>query len=307
MTTRFTRTRVWFGLIAATAPLLGCGAEKRVQISGSSTVGPITEVAIEEFETDHGGIDLSLGMPGTSAGMTRFLLKEVDICNASRPIKEAELAEAKAKGIEVVEIVAGYDGLAVVANKDNDWCDSLSVDQLKSIWRPEAEATVTNWNQVSESFPDQPLKLFGAGQASGTFEYFTEAIVGEAKKSRSDYTASENDNMLVRGVEGEKGGLGYFGYAYYSENKDNLKLLAVDGGDGPVKPSQETVLDGTYKPLSRPLFMYVSKESLKRPEVAEFVSYFVKNGGDFAEKRGYVRPSAEQETKNQKSLAAALK
>ncbi|MCA9234779.1 MAG: PstS family phosphate ABC transporter substrate-binding protein [Planctomycetales bacterium] len=278
-----------------------------VQISGSSTVAPITEVAIEEFGNDHGDVKLSMAVTGTSAGMSRFLLDEIDICNASRPIKDTEKDKAKEAGIEFLEFTVAYDGLAVVINPQNDWCDSLTVEQLKAIWEPEAKDTVTKWSDVNAEWPNEEMPLFGPGTASGTFEYFTEEIVGEAKSSRPDYTRSEDDNVLVRGVAGEKGGLGYFGYAYYAENKDKLKLVAVDSGAGPVKPSLETVMDGTYTPLSRPLFIYVNKKSLERPEVAEFVKFYLANAGEFASARGYVRVTDEIAAHNKELLDGASK
>ncbi|MBX3433903.1 MAG: PstS family phosphate ABC transporter substrate-binding protein [Pirellulales bacterium] len=302
--------RALAGLVTVVATIAGCsgGGEfsGTIQIAGSSTVAPITEVAGEEFSNENEGVSTSIAITGTGAGMSRFLQKEIDVCNASRPITEAEKQEAAAAGIEYVEFTIGYDGLAVTANVANDWCDSLTVEQLKAIWRPEAEGTVTNWNQISEGWPDEPLKLYGAGTASGTFDYFTEVINGKAKQSRSDYTMSENDNMLVRGVVGEKGSLGYFGYAYYIENKDQLKLIAIDNGNGPVKPSTETVVDGSYAPLSRPLFIYVNKESLKRPEAAAFVKFFVENCGDFAKARGYVQPPDDVQQQNLATLKASL-
>lgn len=239
--------------------------------------------------------------------MGKFLLEEIDICDASRPIKDKERNEAKEKGIEFVEFIVGQDGLAVVAHPENDWCDSMTVEQLKTIWSPEATETVMKWSDVNPEWPDQPFKLYGPGTASGTFEYFTGAIVGKKNSSRSDYEKNEDDNILVRGVANDKGALGYFGFAYYAENPDKLKLIAVDGGDGPVKPSEPTIIDGTYKPLSRPLYIYVNVEAMKRPEVAAFVKYYVENAAELAKEAQYVAASAETHANNLELLKAALK
>lgn len=274
-----------------------------IQISGSSTVAPVTEVAIEEFGNEHGDVKLSMAVTGTSAGMQRFLLNEIDICNASRPIKDAEKEEAKEAGIEFTEFIVAFDGLAVVANPANDWCDSLTVEQLKTIWEPAAKETVMKWSDVNPGWPEVELYLCGPGTASGTFEYFTEEIVGEARSSRSDYLPSENDNTLVRGVANEKGGLGYFGYAYYAENKDKLKLIGVDSGDGPVEPSLETVMDGSYTPLARPLFIYVNNKSMERPEVAAFVKFYIDHAAEFSKARGYVPVSDDIAKANQGLLS----
>ncbi|MCA9259906.1 MAG: PstS family phosphate ABC transporter substrate-binding protein [Planctomycetales bacterium] len=302
----------------ASAALMGCGGGERsgdgdgsssssgaatsLRIDGSSTVYPISEAAAEIFSESHEGARISVSASGTSAGMNKFLLGEIDICDASRPIKDSEKEKAKEAGLEYIEFVVGLDGLAVVVNPENDWCTSMTVEQLRAIWRPEADATITSWNQVDESWPDEPLKLFGPGTASGTFEYFTEEIVGEKNSSRSDYQKSEDDNMLVAGVSGTKGGLGYFGYAYYAENKDKLKLVGVDSGSGPIEPSESTVKDGSYSPLSRPLFIYVSKKSLSNPGVAEFVRYYVENAATLAEGAQYVAASAEAQAKNAELL-----
>jgi phosphate transport system substrate-binding protein len=294
-------------LASALVVVAGCSKSGgNIRIDGSSTVFPISEAVAEAFGEVESDVRVPVSQNGTSAGMGKFLLKENDICNASRPIKDEEKQRAEDAGIDYVEFTVAFDGLAIVVNPENDWCDSITVGELKAMWRPEADGEVTNWNQVNPDWPDQPLKLFGAGTASGTFDYFTEAICGETKASRSDYTASEDDNMLVRGVAGEKGGLGYFGFAYYAQNKDKLKLLAVDGGNGPVKPSRETVLDGTYTPLSRPLFIYVNKESLKRPEVAAFVKFYLDHAAEMAAEVGYVPVTDDIAQQNQELLKSAL-
>lgn len=277
-----------------------------IRIDGSSTVFPISSIAAEIFGDEHTKMKISVTASGTSAGMSKFRLGEIDICDASRPIKQKERDAAKEKGLEFVEFVVGQDGLAVVVHPDNDWCDSITVDELKAIWRPEATDTISKWSDVNPEWPDQEFKLYGPGTASGTFEYFTGVIVGKKNSSRPDYEKSEDDNILVRGVAGSKGAIGYFGYAYYAENKDILKLLAVDDGSGPVKPSEPTIIDGSYKPLSRPLFIYVNKASLKRPEVAAFVKYYVENAAELAQEAQYVAASDEVQAENLKRLKEAL-
>ncbi|QDT00439.1 PstS family phosphate ABC transporter substrate-binding protein [Adhaeretor mobilis] len=294
-----------FSLLALPALLCGCGGQgESIRIDGSSTVYPVSEAAAEAYRVEHPEIRISVSQSGTSAGFSKFVKGETDISDASRPIKDSEVEEARANGIEVVGFVVAQDGLAVVANPENDWCDSLTVEQLKTIWRPEAKGTVSTWQDVNPDWPDVPLKLYGPGTASGTFEYFTQVINGEKKASRPDYTPSENDNMLVRGVSNEKGGLGYFGYAYYAENKEKLKLLGVDAGegDGPVKPDEASVKDGSYKPLARPIFIYVSKKSLARPAVSEFVNFYVENAEKFAVQKLYVSPSQDELASNAELL-----
>ena len=277
-----------------------------IRINGSSTVGPISKVASELFAEVHPDVSVPVSESGTSAGMGRFLLKEIDICDASRPIKDSEVEEAKKAGIEFLEFTVALDGLAVVVNPKNDWVDAMTVEQLKTIWQPDATDTVLNWNQVDPNWPDKRIKLYGPGTASGTFEYFTEAINGRKKASRSDYNPSENDNMLVRGVAGDEGALGYFGLAYYEANSEKLKLIAVDAGNGPVKPSEATVKDGTYAPLSRPLFIYVNAALLKRPEGKAFVEFYLKNAAKLAELAKYVSASKEVLSANLEKFSAAL-
>lgn len=276
----------------------GEGLSGTIRINGSSTVYPISAVASEMFADEHPNVKIPVGVKGTSAGMGQFLLGEIDICDASRSIKDSELEKAKEAGIEVLEFTVALDGIAVVANPENDWVETMTVEQLKSIWRPEATGEIVTWNQVNAEWPEEEFKLYGPGTASGTFEYFTEVINEEKKASRSDYQPSENDNMLVRGVAGDKGALGYFGLAYYLENADKLKLIAVDGGNGPVKPSDETVKDGTYAPLSRPLFIYVNAALLERPEGKAFVKFYIDNAADLAVKAKYVAAPESVEEKN---------
>ena len=232
-------------------------------------------------------MQVTVGVSGTGGGFKKFCNDETDIQDASRPVKDEEKAACAAKGVKYVELTVANDGLAVVANPENTWTKCLTVEQLKTIWEPAAQGKVTKWNQVDPGFPDKELKLYGPGTDSGTFDYFTDEVNGEEGASRSDYTASEDDNTLVQGVEGDEGALGYFGYAYYKENKDKLKLLGVNGGSGCVKPSDETVKSGEYKPLSRPLFVYVKESALGRPEVKAFVQFYLDNANTLVGDVGY--------------------
>jgi len=277
-----------------------------IRIDGSSTVFPISAVASERFAAEHPGVKVPVKQSGTSSGMSKFLLREIDICDASRQIKEVELEKAAGAGIEVLEFVVALDGIAVTVHPENDWVDMLTIEQLKALWKPEATDQVTKWSQINPQWPDEKLKLYGPGTASGTFEYFTKEINGKKKASRSDYTASENDNTLVRGVSGDKGALGYFGLAYYLENTDKLKLLAIDGGDGPVKPNVETVKNGSYRPLSRPLYIYVNKELLDRPEGREFVEFYLEHASEMAAQAKYVAAPGAAHQSNAELLESAL-
>lgn len=247
-----------------------------VLVDGSSTVFPITAAAAEEFAQYAPDVPVTVGVSGTGGGFDRFCAGETDISNASRPIDPEEATLCEENGVEFIEVPVAFDGLSVVVHPDNDWATCLTVSELKTIWEPGAEGQINNWNQVREGFPDAPLNLYGAGTDSGTFDYFTQAINGEEAASRGDFQASEDDNILVQGVSGDVNALGYFGYAYYIENQDALKLVAIDNGDGNcVEPSPETVNDGTYQPLSRPIFIYVKVESAARPEVAAFVNFML--------------------------------
>lgn len=257
-------------------------------MDGSSTVLPISEAVAEEFQKQHPKVQVPVGKSGTGGGFKKFANGEVDIIGASRPIRESEDALCRQNGIEYIEIPVAYDAMAVVVNPQNTWCDYLTVAELKKIWEPAAEGKIKSWSQVRPGFPDEPLVLFGAGTDSGTFDYFTAAIVGKEKASRRDYNPSEDDDILVQGVSRTKGALGYFGLAYYENNRDKLKLLGIDNGKGPVKPSRETVINGTYQPLSRPLFIYVNTKSLERPEVEAFVKFYIQNAGKLAEEVGYI-------------------
>lgn len=252
------------------------GLSGQVLIDGSSTVYPVTAAAAEEFNRYAPNVRIPVGVSGTGGGFKKFCAGETDIQDASRPISPSEVEACKARNVEYIELPVAYDGLAVVVNPQNDWVDHLTVAELKKIWEPDAQEKIANWKQVRDGFPDRPLKLYGAGTDSGTFDYFTEAVVGKAKSSRGDYQASEDDNVLVQGVSGDISSLGYFGYAYVVENPGKLKTVPIDNGNGkPVAPSVESVKDGTYQPLSRPLFLYVKKESAARPEVKAFMEFYL--------------------------------
>lgn len=263
-----------------------------IAIDGSSTVTPILEAVTEEFAALHAEVNPTTGTSGTGGGFKKFATGDIDIAMASRPIKEEEIAMAKEAGIEFIEVPVAFDGLTVVVNPKNTFATTLTVAELNKIWAP--DSTVNNWSQVRPGFPDLPIKLYGAGTDSGTFDYFTLAINGEEGSSRADYQASEDDNVLVQGVAGDEGALGYFGYAYYKENSDKLTSVQVDGGNGPVAPGEETILDGTYQPLSRPLFIYVNKASLdSKPALKEFVRFLLQESGEAIASTGYVPMSDE--------------
>lgn len=259
-----------------------------IKIDGSSTVYPITEAVAEEFQRAHPGVKVVVGISGTGGGFKKFCAGETDISNASRPIKASEIEACQKNGIEFIELPVAYDALSVVVNPQNDWVSCMKVEELRAIWAPEAQGKITRWNQVNPQWPDAPLNLFGPGTDSGTFDYFTEAIMGKEDLSRGDYTASEDDNVLVQGVANDRYALGYFGLAYYLENQDKLKALAIDNGKGCVLPSEETVRDGTYQPLSRPLFIYINRKSADRPEVEAFVRFYLTQGPTLVKQVGYI-------------------
>jgi len=249
-----------------------------VKIDGSSTVFPITEAVAEDFQkAKRGAVNVTVGISGTGGGFKKFCRGQTDIVNASRPILKKEMEECKAAGVQYVEMPVAFDALTVVVNPKNDWSKTITIEELKKMWEPAAQGKVNRWNQVNSSWPNDTFKLYGPGSDSGTFDYFTEAIVGKAKSSRGDFTASEDDNVLVQGVASDKNGLGFFGFAYYIENQKKLKAVGVDAGKGPVLPSVKTVEDGSYQPLSRPIFIYVNIKSADRPEVKEFVEFYMKN------------------------------
>lgn len=285
---------------AVTFTLISCGNNKNeegsITVDGSSTVYPVTEALAEEFRSVSPKTMVTIGVSGTGGGFQKFGRGEIDIANASRPIKDKEAAIAKENGVNFVELEVAYDGLAVVVHPENDWVTSMTVEQLRRLWEPSAQGTITRWNQINPEWPDEEIHLFGPGVASGTFDYFTEAIVGESGTSRGDYTASEDDNVLVQGVSGDKFGLGFFGLAYYEANQDKLKLVSIDNGNGPVSATSETIRDGSYAPLSRPLYIYVNSTSLRNPKVIEFVRFYLEEAPGLMKDVGYV-PLTEAEYK----------
>jgi phosphate transport system substrate-binding protein len=282
--------------VTAVLVAAGCGGSGSggnvITADGSSTVGPFTTKAAEDWKAA-GGSDVTVGISGTGGGFERFCAGETDISNASRAIKDEEAAICAENGVEYVELQVATDALTNVVNAENDWVTCLTVDQLNAIWKP--GSTVSNWNQVDPSYPDVPLKLYGAGTDSGTFDYFTDVINGEEGASRSDFSATEDDNVTVQGVSGDKGALGYFGYSYFEENQDKLEALEVDGGGGCVAPSVDTAQNGSYTPLSRPLFMYVKTSSLADTEgLADFIRYTLDNEQTISEEARFVPLSQEQ-------------
>lgn len=262
------------------------GLQGSVRIDGSSTVYPITEAVAEEFQKVHRGVRVTVGIAGTGGGFKRFTAGETDISDASRPIDPTEAELAAQNNIAYIELPVGFDGLSVLVNPANGFVTSLTVAELKRIWEP--GSTVKLWSDVRSGWPAREIHLFGPGTDSGTFDYFTEAINGKSKAMRADFNASEDDNVLVQGIAGDHDALGFFGYAYYAENGDKLKLVAVDGGSGPVAPSPETIRDGTYAPLSRPVFIYVNTQSASRPEVEAFVKFYLDNATTLVSEVGYV-------------------
>lgn len=270
-------------------------AQSLVKVDGSSTVFPVTEAVAEDFQKSvKGKVKVTVGISGTGGGFKKFCRGEIDVAGASRPILKKEMEACGQAGIKYYEIPVAFDALTVVVNPKNEFVKQLTVEQLKKMWEPASQGTVSTWKQVDASFPDAPLKLFGAGSDSGTFDYFTEAIVGKAKSSRGDYTASEDDNVLVQGVSRDVNAIGYFGYAYYAENKGKLKAVPIVNAAGKaVEPSPQTVSDGSYNPLARPIFIYISEKSLERPEVRDFVTFYLKNAGTLAAEVKYVPLSAK--------------
>lgn len=313
MSTRTTRSIGLIATLSAAAIILSaCGGQPAdggdaegltgsVTADGSSTVAPLAEAAADFFRDVEPGVNVTVATSGTGGGFKAFCAGETDISDASRPIKDEEAAVCAEAGIEFTEIIIANDGLAVVVNTENDWADDLTVEQLNTIWAPESEGVITNWNQVDPSFPDVPLALFGAGTDSGTFDYFTAAINGEEGAIRADYSPSEDDNITVQGVSGDPGGIGFFGLSYVEENADLIKAVSVDG----VYPSVETVQDGTYTPLGRPLFIYVSNASYtEKPQVKAFVDYFVAEAVTVAEAALFVPLTDEQITLAAEELAS---
>jgi phosphate transport system substrate-binding protein len=281
-------------VLVATAPFATRQDGAMIKIDGSSTVYPMTEAVAEEFQKEKKGkVKVTVGISGTGGGFKKFVRGETDIQEASRPILKEEMDQARKNGIEYIELPVIFDALTVAVNPKNDWVDYMTVEELKRMWEPAAQGKVTRWNQIRPTWPDQPFALFGAGSDSGTFDYFTEAICGKAKSSRGDYTGSEDDNVLVQGIEGNKYALGYIPFAYYAPHKDKMKAVAIkwekNSVKEPILPSLENVLKGHYNPLSRPLFIYVSKKSAQdRAEVREFVNFYLDNAVELARQVKYL-------------------
>ena len=257
-----------------------------IVIDGSSTVYPVTVAAVEDFRKLHPEVQIPVGISGTGGGFKKFTAGETVVSDASRPIKDSERELAVEKGITFIELTVAYDGLSVLVNPDNDWATCLTTDQLNEIWMP--DSNVTHWNQIDPSYPDLEIVLYGPDADSGTFDYFTEEINGDTGVIRHDFFPAVDDNVLVQGIAGDRGALGYFGYAYYAANTDKLKLVGVDPGDGCVEPSEETINNGSYTPLSRPLYIYVGIQALGRPEVRAFIDFYLDNAADLAASVGYV-------------------
>ena len=273
----------------SSALLVACGAGT-TDIDGSSTVFPISEAMVEDWGDSIGGsARLVIGISGTGGGFKKFCSGDIDINDASRPIKASEVEKCADEGVEFIELPVAIDGLTVGVNPDNDFVECVTMDELHIMWQPEAEGEIHSWNQVRHEWPEEDMRLYGPGVDSGTFDYFTETVNGESQASRGDFTSSERDNVLVQGIAGDKGSLGYFGYSYFVENQAKLKMVGVDAGDGCVYPTDETINNGTYSPLSRPLFIYVSKESWAKQDVKDFVSYYVSyERADLLKELGFV-------------------
>jgi phosphate binding protein len=301
-------------LAAAALVLAACGGQPEgnaggvsgsVTADGSSTVAPLTEAAADLFRDASPAVNVTVATSGTGGGFQKFCAGETDISDASRPIQDEEIAQCAANGVEYTQIIMANDGLSVVVNPENDWAQCLTVEQLNTIWGPEAEGRISSWNQVDPAFPDEPLALYGAGTDSGTFDYFTEAINGEEGAIRTDYSPSEDDNVTIQGVQGSRGAMGFFGLSYAEENPEAIRIVEVDGGSGCVAPSPETVQNGSYQPLGRPLFIYVSNASYaEKPQVKEFVDFYVENEAGIADAALFIGLTEEQKATAQDSLAS---
>jgi phosphate transport system substrate-binding protein len=295
---RFTKllagaTIVWV-LVLSFPFVNGAASVPIIKVDGSSTVYPITEAVAEEFQkAEKGKARVTVGISGTGGGFKKFCLGETDISNASRPIKPSEVDLCAKNGIQYIELPVAYDGIAVVVHPRNTWVDHLTVKELKMIWEPDAQGKVTRWSHIRPGWPDKEIRLFGAGVDSGTYDYFTEAIVGKEHSSRGDFTSSEDDNVLVQGVSTDMYALGFFGVAYYEENTEKLKVVPIDDeneatGPGPLPPTYQNVATGTYQPLSRPIFIYISKASASKPEVDRFVKFYLKHAAKLVKEVGYI-------------------
>lgn len=293
-------------LSLASAP---AAAQPQIRIDGSSTVFPVTEAVAEEFQKRSKGVArVTVGVSGTGGGFRKFCRAETDVQNASRPISKAEMEECRKNGVQFIELPVAYDALSVVVNPKNTWLKQITVAELRTIWEPAAQGKITRWNQVNPAWPNEPFALFGAGTDSGTFDYFTEAINGKSKASRPDFTASEDDNVLVQGVSRNANALGFFGFAYYWENRKSLRSVPIvpTGGSAGVAPSPESVIAGTYTPLSRPIFIYVSASALKRPEVRQFVDFYNREGAKLVAEVKYVPLPARAYTFNAETVAKGV-
>lgn len=296
----------WLALGASTL------AQNTIKVDGSSTVFPITEAVAEEFQKANPGTKVTVGISGTGGGFKKFARGEIDIADASRPILGKEMEEAKKNGITYIELPIAFDALTVMVNPKNTFIKEFKVEELKKMWEPAAQGKITRWNQVNPAWPDQPLKLYGAGSDSGTFDYFTEAVNGKAKSSRGDYTASEDDNTLVQGIATDINAIGYFGYAYYAENTEKLRAVPIVNPQGKaIAPSEETVKNGSYNPLSRPIFIYVNVKSLDRPEVKKFVEFYLSHANDLVKEVKYIPLPSDAYTKglerlNKKAVGTAF-
>lgn len=305
--TNFPRFTISLALCAACA--VGFAhAQTTILADGSDTVYPITEAAAEEFrKASNGEIVVTVAISGTGGGFAKFCKGETDISNASRPISAKELDACRSNGVKFVEIPVGYDAVTVAINPKNDFVKSLTLAQLKRLWEPEAQGKLTRWNQLDPSFPDMPIRLYAPTANNGTFDYFTHAVVGKAKASRSDYVASVDDYLLVHGVARNPGGIGYFAYAYYVDNRRRLKAVPIDSGNGPVLPSPENVENGSYKPLSRPIFIYVGADALAKPEVAKFIDFYMKSGARIVKQQNYIPlPASIYETNARRAAERKL-
>ncbi|MBK6517753.1 MAG: PstS family phosphate ABC transporter substrate-binding protein [Polyangiaceae bacterium] len=287
------RTLATLGLSAAF--LVSCGSKDTtlIKADGSSTVYPITEAVAEQFKKSNPKVNITVGISGTGGGFKKFCAGEIDLADASRPIKPTEEEACKKSGVEYIEVPVAYDGIAIVVHPSNDWAKSITTEELKKLWEPEAQGKIKKWSDVRAGWPDKEIHLFGAGVDSGTYDYFSEAITKKEKSTRGDYTSSEDDNVLVQGIANDPLALGFFGIAYFEENKERLKVVPVDdgksdNGDGPITPTATTVRDGTYQPLSRPIFIYLSKKSLERPEVMALGKFYLAEAPKLVPEVGYV-------------------
>lgn len=276
------------------------GAEAIIKIDGSSTMYPITQVVAKDFEAaQKGAVKVTVGISGTGGGLTKFCRGEIDVANASRPIQRKEMKACNKAGVEYVELPVAFDPITVAVNPENKWLKTITVAELKKMWEPAAQGKITRWSQVNPAWPDEPFKLYGAGSDSGTYDYFTRAIIGKARSSRSDFTASEDDNVLVQGVANDKDALGFFGFGYYVENQDKVRAVAIANGRGEgIIPSAETVENGTYQPLSRPIFIYVNMKAGEKPEIKEFIEFYMKNASASVREIKYIPLPPRAYTKN---------